>query len=116
MTTLRGSVGIAVAADDDGQAVEFGVAAHFDRGLELVEVDVQDPVGRSRAAELARQALPRVAEGVQRLAAVGELVVHVVGVEQRQQRVGLRVEVAGGARGVQQQPDMACAAASAGAL
>ena len=37
---------IAVAADDDGQAHEFGIPAHFDRGLELVEVDVQDPAWR----------------------------------------------------------------------
>ena len=35
--------GIAVAADDDRQAREFGVPPHLDRGLELVKVDVQDP-------------------------------------------------------------------------
>ncbi len=47
VTTLRGSVGIAVAADDDRQAREFGVPAHFDRSLELVEVDVQVTASRA---------------------------------------------------------------------
>ena len=103
--------GIAVAADDDRQAREFGVPPHFDRSLELVEVDVQDPVDGHVATELARQALPLVTEGLQCFAAVGELVMHVVGIEQRQQRVGLRVEVARRSRRVEQQPDMACAAA-----
>ena len=36
--------GIAVAADDDRQPGEFGIAPYFDRSLELVKVDVQDPV------------------------------------------------------------------------
>ncbi len=81
---------IAVAADDDRQAGEFGVPAHLDGGLELVEVDVQDPVA-SCAAELARQRFPRIAEAFQRLTAFGELVVHVVDVEQREQGCGLSV-------------------------
>ena len=101
---------VAVAADDDGQALEFGVAPHFNRGLELVQVDVQHPA-RSSAAELARQALPLVAQGFERFATVGELMVNVVGVEQGQQRVGLRVEVAGGAGRVPAADGHACAAA-----
>ena len=48
------------------------------------------------------------------MSAGGELVLDVVGVEQRQQRVGLRVEIAGGACGLQQHPDMACATRSPG--
>ena len=36
---------IAVAADDDRQPGQFGVAAHFDGGQKLVEVDVQHPLG-----------------------------------------------------------------------
>ena len=40
---LAGLVRVAVAADNDRQAGEFGVATNFDRSLELVEVDVQDP-------------------------------------------------------------------------
>ena len=37
---------IAVAADDDRQPDQFGVAAQFDRRQKLVEVDVQDPARR----------------------------------------------------------------------
>ena len=58
-------------------------------------------------AELARQGLPRVAEALQCLAAVVELVVHVVGVKQREQGGGLGVDVAGGARVLQQHGDVA---------
>ncbi len=36
-------VGVAVAADNDWQTGQFGPAAHFDSGLKLIEVDVQDP-------------------------------------------------------------------------
>ncbi len=42
---LAGLARVAVAADNDWQAGKFGIAAHFDRSLELVEVDVQHPAG-----------------------------------------------------------------------
>ena len=103
-------VRIAVAADDDGQSGEVGVASHLDSGLELVEVDVQDPATALAVIvpqSLRANAFPRVAEALQRLTALGELVVHVVGVQQREQRGGLRVEVAGGARVFQQHRDVA---------
>ena len=64
------------------------------------------------AAELARQALPAVAQFVEGQAAIGELVVDVVGVEQREQRIGLRIEVTGGVGRGQQHPDMRVHAAS----
>ena len=87
MTTLRGSVGIAVAADDDRQPDEFGVAPQFDRGQELVEVDVQDPSrGAHRVPQSLRATLSHASPRLFKcLAAFGELVVHVVGVEQREQ-------------------------------
>ena len=95
-------VRVAVAADNDWQAGKFGVPAHFDRGLELVEVDVQDPAGRHLPQSLRAtlsHASPRLLE---RLAALGQLELNVVSVEQRVQGEGLSIEVAGGPRVFQQ--------------
>ena len=94
-----------------GKPCEFGVPAHFDRSLKLVKVDVQDPsrchwlfaqaltVSPQSLRATLSQASPRL---VKCLAAFGELVVHIVGVEQCEQGGGVRVEVAAGTRVVQQ--------------
>ena len=50
---------------------------------------MQDPGAASSSAELARQAFPRIAERLQSVAAFDELVFDVVGLQQRQQGIGL---------------------------
>lgn len=45
---LPGLVRITVAADDDRQSGELRVPSDLDRGLELIEVDVQNPAGTHR--------------------------------------------------------------------
>src|SRR5215207_9090581 len=62
---------------------------------------------QSYAAELARHAFPRVAERIERLAALGQLTLHVIGVEQCEQGEGLGIEIAGRARIFQQDPNVA---------
>ena len=112
VTTLRGSMGSPLPPTMIGKPASSGLrrtstaAWNWSRSTCSIHRE-------SRATELARQALPLVAEGLQRLAAVGELVVHVVGVEQRQQggrpaRRGRR----SCPRVLQQHPDVACAAPS----
>src|SRR4051794_36345816 len=62
---------------------------------------------QSSAAELARHVFPGIAKLLERLAALGQLELHIVNVEERVQGQCLRVQVTGGGCGFQQNPNVA---------
>ena len=116
MTTLRGSVGSPLPPTMTGRPTSSGwrrsstEARNWSRST--CRTQSRDSAAFTVPQSL-RATLSQASPSVSRVRPRSiELVGDVVGVEQRQQCVGLRVEVAGGACGVEQHPHVGVHAAS----